>query len=73
MPGCYHPGGPVWGPIPGLRFHGTFGGSNRCNHGNPHDELLRLEEHGGSIRMERSTGEWSTVVRIRLPKAEGAR
>jgi len=32
-----------------------------------------IEEHGGSIRMERSTGEWSTIMRIRLPKPEGAR
>lgn len=32
-----------------------------------------IEEHGGSIRMERSTEGWSTVMKIRLPKPEGAR
>jgi two-component system sensor histidine kinase PilS (NtrC family) len=26
-----------------------------------------IEEHGGSLRMERKSGEWSTVMRIRLP------
>jgi two-component system sensor histidine kinase PilS (NtrC family) len=28
-----------------------------------------IEEHGGSLRMERSSGEWSTVMRVRLPVA----
>ena len=30
-----------------------------------------IEEHGGSIRMERSSEKWSTVMRIRLPGAGG--
>lgn len=29
-----------------------------------------VEEHGGSIRMARGSGEWSTVMQIRLPRAE---
>jgi two-component system sensor histidine kinase PilS (NtrC family) len=31
-----------------------------------------VEEHGGSIRMERSSGEWSTVMQIRLPGVEAS-
>ncbi len=31
-----------------------------------------VEEHGGSIRIERGVAPWSTAVRIRLPGPEGA-
>ncbi|MGH0030011.1 MAG: two-component system sensor histidine kinase NtrB [Myxococcota bacterium] len=31
-----------------------------------------VEEHGGTIRVERGTAPWSTIVRLRLPLAEDA-
>jgi signal transduction histidine kinase len=32
-----------------------------------------VEDHGGSVRLESSGDDWSTVVRVRLPLAEPAR
>ncbi len=31
-----------------------------------------VEDHGGTVRIERLQGEWSTAVRVRLPRAEVA-
>ena len=31
-----------------------------------------VEDHGGTVRIERLDGEWSTAVRVRLPRAEVA-
>ena len=31
-----------------------------------------IEDHGGTVRIERMEGEWSTAVRVRLPRMEGA-
>lgn len=31
-----------------------------------------VEDHGGTIRVERGEGDWSTVIRVRLPGAEGS-
>jgi len=31
-----------------------------------------VEDHGGTVRIERLEGEWSTAVRVRLPRAEVA-
>jgi two-component system sensor histidine kinase PilS (NtrC family) len=31
-----------------------------------------VEDHGGTVRIERLEGEWSTAVRVRLPRLEAA-
>ena len=31
-----------------------------------------VEHHGGLVRLDRGCGEWSTVVRVRLSRAEVA-
>jgi len=31
-----------------------------------------IEEHGGVVRVEAGTGDWATIIRVRLPLAEGS-
>jgi two-component system sensor histidine kinase PilS (NtrC family) len=31
-----------------------------------------VEDHGGTVRIDRLEGEWSTAVRVRLPRVEAA-
>ena len=31
-----------------------------------------VEDHGGLVRLDLDFGDWSTVVRVRLPRAEAA-
>ena len=70
---CVLDQGPGIGPEIAERMFDPFFTTKRNGSGLGLSTVHRIvEEHGGSIRVDRATPPWTTVVRIRLPLAESA-